>query len=149
MTCDQRGILAAHLQDDRARVSAICKCAVDSHADVEGAGKRDAVDQWAVHERFSQRTAGAGHVVKRAVRQPGVPETFRQQTHGPRGIGGGFHHDGVSRHQRRAGGSAGQGRWKIEGTDDHPDTIGSKHRDVSRLILLERIFAHAHHEAVV
>ena len=81
------------------------------HAHIEGAGEGDAVHFRAVDQRLAQGPAGTGDEVADAVREAGIAEAIGQQADDPGGIGGGFDHDGVAGHERRAGRAAGQGEW--------------------------------------
>ena len=146
---DDGGVLAAKFQHHRADVVAVGEVAVEFHAHVEGAGEGGAVEFGAVHQRLSERGAGAGDEVHHAVGEAGVAQAFGVEADDPGGVGGGLDDDGVARDQRRAGRAAGQREGEVERRDDQPYPVGLQHRHVRGVIADQRVFAHWLDEALV
>ncbi len=117
---DNRWILAAHLDDRRARVAG-GELAEQLETDVVRAGEHDPVDSRVLLELLADRVAGTHDQVEGAVGQPRVAIGLDEVDARQGGRGARLEDNGVAGHQRGGRRASGQGHREVERADHGED----------------------------
>ena len=124
---DDRRVLAAHLDDGRARPR-LRERPEDAHPDLVRAGEHDAVDARVVLERLADRLARAHDEVDGALRDAGIDVGLEQVLRRQRRGGRRLEHDRVAGQQGGAGRTGRQRHREVERADDREDAVRAEDR---------------------
>ena len=125
-----RGVLAAHLDDERPRNGARRVVAHQLQPDFLRAGEHDAVNALVVDQFLAHSRSGPGDEVEHAARKSGFNHELVEPGAYVRRIARRLEDDGVSGRQRATCGPGGERGREIERGDYSPDAVRPQHADV-------------------